>query len=495
MIEELRKLLKHATIYGAGNVLGKLVGFFMIPFYTHYLTPAGYGTLELLDLSLTLTTLVLTMWLNASVVRQYNDFGEPKDRNQAVSTVLIFAFFIGLVVMGCGMRFSRPLSTLILNTPDLHFYVTLESWSFLFSTVNVVCLSYLRARQRSTLVVSTGLVSLILSLLLNIYFIAVRHSGVVGVLYSSLISSTVVTIPLAVQTIRHVRLSFSFGKLGGIIAFGAPLIITSAAAFTVNFSDRFFLRHFSTISTVGVYALGYKFGFMLSLLVVQPFDMIWQARIYDIAKRDRSGEIFSRLFEYYGFVLVTAALGLSICIKEVLSLVSTPDFRAAYKVVPIVALAYVFQGTNRFFLAGTYIAKKTMYLGPVGLASAAANIGLNLLLIPRYGMLGAAWATAISFFFMSALSLFVSQRAYPIPYVFTRVVALMGLATLVYLGSGLVTLPSLALQLSLKLALFAVFPIALYLFGFFSKGEVEKGKTLTQALLSRYRLLSPAESE
>jgi O-antigen/teichoic acid export membrane protein len=223
--------------------------------------------------------------------------------------------------------------------------------------------------------------------------------------------------------------------------------------------------------------------------------MIWQARIYDIAKQDASGEMFSRLFEYYCFVLVIAALGLSICIKELLSLIATAGFQAAYKVVPVVALAYVFQGTNRFFLAGTYIAKKTMRLGPVGLASAGANIGLNLLLIPRYGMLGAAWATAFSFLFMSVLSLVVSQRVYRIPYAFTRVIVVLTLATLVYLISSLVAFPSLALQISLKLVLFAAFPIALYLLGFFTKGEVERGKTLTHSILSRYRLLRPAESE
>jgi O-antigen/teichoic acid export membrane protein len=495
MIEELRRLLKHATIYGAGNVLGKLVGFFMIPFYTHYLTPADYGTLELLDLSLMLITLVLTMWLNASVVRQYNDFAEPKDRNQAVSTVLTFAFVIGVIVTAVGNWLSRPLSALILNTPDLYFYVRLEAWSFLLSTVNVVCLSYLRARQRSTLVVGTGLVNLFLSLGLNIYFIAIRHSGLVGVLYSSLISSAVVTVPLAVQTVRQVKLSFSYGKLRGIVAFGAPLIITSVAAFTVNFSDRFFLRHFATISTVGIYALGYKFGFMLSLLVVQPFDMIWQARIYDIAKQERSGEIFARIFEYYCFILVTAALLLSIGIKELLTVIAAPSFHSAYKIVPIVALAYIFQGMNRFFVAGTYIAKQTVHLGVVGLTSGGANIGLNLLLIPRYGIFGAAWATAISFLLMSALSLLVSQRAYPIPYVFRRVALFIALATLVYLVSSLAVLPSFALQLPLKVALIVAFPITLYLLGFFSKGEVEKGKTLTQKFLVRWHLLSPAESE
>lgn len=493
MWEEVKRLLKHSTVYGAGNVLGKLVGFFMIPFYTHHLSPADYGTLELLDLSLTLTTLVLTMWLNASLIRQYNDFREESDRNQAVSTILIFASLIGVVVGACGMFYSRPLSALILNTRDLHFFITLESLSFMISSVNVVCLSYLRARERSALVVAAGLLGMVLSLSLNIYFIAIRHSGAVGVLYSSVIASTLVTGSLVLYTIRQVGVSFSYTKLRAIVAFGAPLIITSAAAFTVNFSDRFFLQHFSTISTVGIYALGYKFGFMISLLIVQPFDMIWHARIYRIAEQDQSAGMFARLFEYYCFVLVTVALGLSIGIKELLFWISPAAFHTAYKVVPIVALAYVFQGTNRFFLAGTYIAKKTMRLGPVGLVSAAANIGLNFLLIPRFGMLGAAWATAASFAFMSVLSFTVSQRVYRIPYVFTRAASIIALASVIYLASSLVALPSLGLQVAAKLALFAVFPIALYLLGFFSEAEVERGKTLTQAFV--YRLFSPAESE
>jgi O-antigen/teichoic acid export membrane protein len=127
--------------------------------------------------------------------------------------------------------------------------------------------------------------------------------------------------------------------------------------------------------------------------------------------------------------------------------------------------------------------------------SAGANIGLNLLLIPRYGMVGAAWATALSFFIMSALSFTASQRAYPIPYVFTRVMSMIGLAIFTYLLSTFVALPTLAWQLSIKIGLLAAFPIALYRFGFFSKGEVERGKTLTQAILSRYFLLKPAESE
>src|SRR5271165_352225 len=123
IFDELKALLKHTTIYGLGNVLAKLVGFFMIPFYTHYLTPADYGTLELLDLSLSLVSLVLTMWLNTSIIRHYNDYEKLEDRNQAVSTTLIFSFFLGLAVALLGIRFSHPLSALILNSPAFHAFV------------------------------------------------------------------------------------------------------------------------------------------------------------------------------------------------------------------------------------------------------------------------------------------------------------------------------------------------------------------------------------
>jgi O-antigen/teichoic acid export membrane protein len=494
MLDEIRQLVKHAGIYGAGSVLGKAVGFLMIPFYTHYLTPSDYGTLELLDLSLALTALVLTMWMNASIIRHYNDFDNVEDRQQAISTMLLLACVMGVVVAATAIHFSRALSALILKTPDLHSYISLISLCFGLSCINAVCTSYLRAGQRSTFIVGADLASLVMTLSLNIYFIAMRHIGVIGVLYSSLISNVIVTAVLTTYTVLQVRISFSYDKLRQIVVFGLPLVMTSIAAFTVNFSDRFFLRHFSTISAVGIYALGYKFAFMLSFLVVQPFDMIWQARMYDIAKRPNSGEVFSRIFEYYSLVLVAVAFGLSVVIREVIRVMSAPAFHAAYKVVPIVALAYICQGMNRYFLTGSYIAKRTVHLGAIGITSAGANIALNFLLIPRYGMMGAAWATACSFFIMAVLAYLVSQKAYPIPYAFSRVIILLVIAALLYFASTMIGAPSLPLAIGLKFLLLLAFPLGLYGVRFFRKREVEMAKETAYAIAARYGLRVAAAS-
>jgi len=493
MWKELKALFKHTTIYGMGGVLGKMVGFLMIPFYTHYLTPADYGTLELLDLTLSLMGIVLTMWMNAAIIRHYHDYEDDHNRGQVIGTTLIMAALIGIGVAALGIAWARPLSSLILKTPAFYPYIRLVSLSFFVSCITAVSWSYLRAKQQSVFVVGTGLLNLVLSLGLNVYFIAYLRVGVIGILYSSLISGSVIALIVTTNTLRRGSLRFSLEKLKAIIAFGAPLIATSIAAFTVNFSDRFFLRHFGTISDVGIYALGYKFGFMLSFLVVQPFDMIWGARMYEIAKQENSKDVISRIFSYYSLALIATALGMCLIIKEVITIVAPPQFHAAYRVVPLVALAYVFQGMNRYFLSGVYIAKRTIYLAAVGSSSAVLNLLLNYVLIGHYGMMGAACATAISFSFMAVLACIVAQKAHPVPYSFFRLIMPLALAALLYLSSTLV-IGSLVVAIALKLALFILFPVGLYLMGFFEQREVDKARELARVFLVRSGMRTAAAS-
>jgi O-antigen/teichoic acid export membrane protein len=117
VLEEIKKLLKHGSVYSLGNILNKAVGFLLIPFYTHYLTTADYGTLELLDLSVALIGLLLNMWMNASLVRHYYDYEDSRDRNEVVSTALIATATAAAVVSVFGLLWARDISNLILKSP------------------------------------------------------------------------------------------------------------------------------------------------------------------------------------------------------------------------------------------------------------------------------------------------------------------------------------------------------------------------------------------
>jgi O-antigen/teichoic acid export membrane protein len=471
VLEEIKKLLKHGSVYSLGNILNKAVGFLLIPFYTHYLTTADYGTLELLDLSVSLIGLLLNMWMNASLVRHYYEYEDTGNRNEVVSTALIATTTAAAIVAVFGLFWAREISHLVLKSPEFFRLVQVIACNLFFTCLNSVSFSYLRARQRSSSIVTMNTVSLVVGLGLNIYFLAVMKTGVIGILLGSLISNILVTTVLTVMTVRQVGIHFNSSKFRALAAFGLPLIMTSFSAFELNFADRFFLQHYSNVSTVGVYALGYKFGYMLSFLLIQPFMMIWGARMYEVAKREDAGALFSRIAGYFTLLMCVVALGMSLVIKEVISFIAPPQFQGAYKVVPLVALSYLFYGISYYFQSGVYISKKTHYLGLMGVICAVANIGLNFLLIPRFAAMGAAWATALSFFLMAVLAYVFSQRAYHIPYALSKVFVPLGAAVGAYCLATFIDAGSVAVSLMLKGFILVAFGMVILLSGFLEKSE------------------------
>jgi O-antigen/teichoic acid export membrane protein len=176
-----------------------------------------------------------------------------------------------------------------------------------------------------------------------------------------------------------------------------------------------------------------------------------------------------------------------VVIKDVIGIMAAPDFRSAYHIVPLIALAYVFQGLAYYLQTGMLIEKKTLYMGIMGFTGAVINIILNFLLIPTFKGIGAAWATALSFLAMAILAYAFSQRTYPIPYRLSKFCLPVLLGSAVYLISTTIKIPSLILAIPIKLLLIPVFWGALYLLGFFDEDEVAKAKSVLSTLIARYR--------
>ena len=160
--------------------------------------------------------------------------------------------------------------------------------------------------------------------------------------------------------------------------------------------------------------------------------------------------------------------------------------RSARGIVPLIALAYVFQGLYYQFQTGILIQKKTSYMGIIGGVAAIANVALNLLLIPSYQGMGAAWATTLSFLLLALLAYNFSQRTYWVPYKVVKffVPLLLGMAT--YFISTLITAPTAVLSIVLKLLLVPAFLAGVYLTGFLDKDDVTKVKSFFRARLARY---------
>lgn len=469
---EIRTAVRHATIYGVGSIAMKAIGFLMLPFYTHYLSVRDYGLLEILDLSMSLLGMVLHMGIAPALLRSYAAAKTLSEKRTTVSTAFLFVLGTGLFILAGGLFVVKPLSAWLLGPSVTSSYLLLSFVSFILTYIGAMPRAYLRAKEASgtfTLIETGGLCGM---LVLNVYFIAVLKLGPVGILLSALVVNALCTIALSIWTAATVGLSFSQQHLRHMVAFGLPLIFSNVALFALNFSDRFFLQRLFSLDVVGIYAVGYKLAFMMNYLLVQPFFTMWQARMYEIYKLPEHPRVFGQIFVLYSLCLTYAALALALFSRDIISVMADRKFAGSADIVPIVSLAYVWYGLGYYLQLGMFLTNKTKAIGGVSAVAAVLNLGLNYVLIGRYGMIGAAWATLLSFLAIAVGSYWFSLRTLPLQFGLRRVTASIALAGALYFGCVQVAGNLGILTLALKGATLLVFPVLVWKLRILSPGEV-----------------------
>ena len=371
--------------------------------------------MEMLNQASTLVGMAFGLGVANAVTRFYYSATDEHERRIIVSTGMVFGLAVGtLVLFGCW--FEAPLiAKILIGSSASAILVRLASVALLFTFCADIGWTYLQTTQRSVLYVTLSHF-LLLSVALNVYFVVIRKAAVTGVFWSSVLASGTIAIVLISVTVRNVGIHFSTSVLRKLLRFGIPLTPAWMAAFVMNFSDRFFLQHFRSLADVGVYAVGYKFGFIVCLLVVQPFIMIWEPKSYEIAAKANAHQIFSRMFIVYSALLILLGLCISVPSREVFEIMVNRKFLYAYQLVPLIAFAYVAQGIGRFSEAALLIRNKTHILAVIGTVSAVICLGGNLVLIKAFGIWGGAISTLATFILFALISYRCGQKHYPINY-------------------------------------------------------------------------------
>jgi len=488
---EIGTAARHSLVYGIGGILTKAVGFLLLPFFTHYLSPRDYGVLEILDLSMSLLGMFLNMGVTAALLRYYSAAESDEEKRRIVGTIFMFAVCTGTFVFLAGASFIPKVSFLLLGPAVPGRYLLVSFGAFILNYIGNVPYTHLRAKEASGTLVVFDIVVAVAILALNIYFIVVWKMSLFGVLLSPLIVGVLKTVVLVKWMFGDVVLCMDWHLLRHILGFGTPLILFNLTMFTLNFSDRYFLQRIASLDTVGVYAVGYKFGFMLNFLLIQPFNMMWQARMYAVHRRPDHRKVFSQVFVLYSTVLLSGALALALFGSEIVRIMADRRYAAAGRVVAPVALAYVFLGIGYYLQLGMFLTGRTGMLGLVSAGAAVANLVLNEVLITRFGMDGAAWATVLGFLAIAAGSYYYSQRGCALDLPVGRVVKGLAVAVGVFaLGRAAHVAPALAVVV--KAALLLGFPLLLWAFGVLSHDELTTLESLRRTVTTRMRgLIGP----
>jgi O-antigen/teichoic acid export membrane protein len=296
----------------------------------------------------------------------------------------------------------------------------------------------------------------------------------VGILYSTLIVRSLFAIILTSAIWYRVQCSFSFAVCKDIIRFSLPIILSRLGSSIVKQSDKYFVLLFISIADMGIYSLSLRFGNIIHQLLTVPFNLVYIPRRFEIMNRDHAGEVYSRIFTYYIFLVVFVGLAISMLIPEILTLMVTPRFMKAKEIIPFVVLSMIIFGSHFHFDFGILYSKKTEHLAYINLSCAVMQVALNILLIPKFGVQGAVWSSIIVFGPEAIALYFVSKRSFDIPYQFSRVLAYCGLAAGFYGISTFIHAGSQWIDCLLKLLLLAAFPVSAVIFRIITKEEKQK---------------------
>lgn len=406
-----RTLGKHTLIYAGGIAISKLAGFLMLPIYTRFLTPSDYGVLELLSMTIEVIGTIASLGLAMGVFKFHAEQSDEAGKNRVISTSEIaLVALAGVTALG-GVLAASQLSGTILGDEGRPLYFQLFFLIYFFQTAENVPLLYLRAENRSGLFVTASVSKLVLMLALNIWFVVFLDMGVTGVLTGNLIANGVISSVLTAYVLRRVGIGFSVPLAREMASFGAPLIVFNLANFVLVFSDRYFLQHFFGTSEVGIYSLAYRFAGVLTAFGFRPFLLIWGPERFKVARdHDEGSDIFPRVFRYMNIALGMVGLLIVVLADETIRVMADPAFHSAYRVVPLLVAGQILYHWVPFSNLGLYVKERSGLLGGLGTLSAGCVVVLNIAMIPRFGVVGAAGATLLAYGFRYAVILVASRR-------------------------------------------------------------------------------------
>lgn len=490
MKQHLKRLSKHTIIYGMGDVIIKAIAFLLIPLYTRHLTTMDYGELSLLQAIEIALPIILSFGFNSAILKVFHDYDTQVEKKEVISTALLFIFLIALPICLLLIHNASFFARLIgfKSIDDATLYLQFIFISVFFSLFRLIALSVMRAYEQGILYSIINIVNFTLLVSLNIYNVAFLEKKILGIVQSSAMTSFLIFLLIAIVLFRRIKFSFSKQKLKELFNFGLPLVPGGLAAWTLTLADRYLLKFLSTSEQVGLYEIGYKFGMILNMLLIHPFRTAWLPFMFSIQKENRAKRIYSVVLTYYLCLATFIWLGISILAREVVILTTTEKFFPGYQAIPLIALANLFYGIYYTVDVGVLVRSKTGAYASITGIGALLDIGLAFLLIPDYGIIGAAVAKVLSYSTLAILMYIVAQRLYPIKYEFNRILKLLFVGGMLYSISFFVPSSSIWLCIAIKMILILVFPILLLLFGFFTSEEKKVACDFIKKLLSFHKI-------
>ena len=410
-MSRLKQLGKDSIIYGIGGVFAKGLSFFLLPVYTRIFSPADYGTIEMLTVISSFLASIMVMGMDSA---QSMYFFKVKEQGRASQARIVSAILQWRLIWGCAIVLIASLGAPFFNA---WFFQGQLSWEYfaiafsgaLFAQVMSQSAEIMRLLYRPWAYIGITLSQSVMAALLVLSLVLFFDQGILGFFLGVAISSIII----AIFGWFCIRDYWQFDRIHWdlwpqLVRFGAPLIPAGMAIYFMNTADRWFIQYYHGAEALGLFAVGSKFALLIAL-AVETFRQAWWPIAMDAMHSEDGPETFRIIARLYMGLACAGIVGLTVLSPLLVKWLTAPEFHDAWPIVGLLAWQSIFYGFYMVASVGIWKAEKT-YLS-IYLMSIAAIVGLllNWLLVPAFGGVGAAIATAITYLVWIIASTIVSE--------------------------------------------------------------------------------------
>ncbi len=487
MFENLRRLATTGAAYTAASILSKLIAVFLLPVYTAYLSPEDYGAAEVMIASLVAASIVVRLGVIEALLRFYYLADENPDA--VVRTGFASLFWTTTAAALIALPFAEQLSELFLDRPDagLMRLAILGLWQL---TLWEYALTLLRLDERARAYFEFTIAAVLVTIPVTVALVVWTDLGASAILLGNF--GTGVLLLLGRLWVERRRLGFTVdgGLLRRMVRFGLPTMPAELTLYSLNFIDRLLLIRLSGsaeegAAAVGLYAIAVKFANGMQVLV-RGFHLAWPPLAYSIQDDDEARNSYALIVTWFVALCSFAVVGLWLLAPWLVRLLADEDYFAAHEAVGPLAAGTALYALYLVLVVILGRTGRTEFSFPATAVAMVVNVGLNILLIPDHGIIGAGVALVVSYAVVVVLMHAITRRLFFVPYEWGRLALAVGLAAALIAVGELAVAQEGVGGFLLTVGLCAAYPLGLFATRFLTAEESERlGRLFGRVLTGR----------
>jgi len=472
----MKGLAKDTAIYGLSSILGRILNWLLVPFYTRVLVGTGeYGVVTNIYAWTALLLVILTYGLETGFFRFINKKDEAEPQRVYTTTLFCIAFTSSVFIIFCFL-FLDPISG-VLGYGHHPEYIGIMACIVAVDAICCIPFAYLRYQGKAFRFAAIKLCNITLNIFLNIFFLLVcpllndshpetirwfyRPEYGVGYVFIANAFTTALTFLLLMPEITTaLNQKFDFDRLKKILRYSAPILVLGIAGIFNQTADKILFPFLFEDKAYAYAQLGiYEACFKLAILIVmfiQAFRYAFEPFVFSKHKDADAKKSYSQVMNY--FILFSLFIFLSVMFYiDIIKHIVDSKYHSGLHVVPIVMLGELFFGVYYNLSIWYKLTDKTHWGAWFSIAGCVLTVAIILGFVPHYGFIACAWAIFASNLLMMLLSYFIGQRKYPIAYNLRSALFYTLLTAIFYAAAMLPTIESIVLRLSYRTVILLLF--------------------------------------